>query len=677
MLRAIAVDEEESISTTLAAHGTAVEQGVRELDVTLIRPTNYTDDGYPIRTRVGVIRSNTLTQMGTLARDLANYPFFKGVSLKVHLIDEAIERVPVKEILRRSKTSGVKAIIMLVGVQSNQYPRAQDIASWFLPHNIPVMIGGFHVSGMLAMVGLTSDLRVALSKGIILVAGEVEGGRLPAIVADVVRGQAEPLYNFMNPTVDLASLPTPRLTKEDFKKFASPFSTIDTGRGCVFTCDFCTIINVQGRTMRCRNPQQVVDFVRQSYHEAGVLHCFFTDDNIARNPRWRELFAGLIRLREEENIPFTFMMQSDLAARKIPPGDFFVLAARAGCNQVFFGVESVNRENLRSQEKFQNQVTEYKDLVAHCHSLGIAAHAGYILGLPFDTPSSIERDIAELQLMGFDSASFYILSPLPGSKDHQQWWRSRRWMDSDFNTYDSAHVAVAPERMTREQLMDAYRKAWEQFYSTEHMVNVLKIWRHDWRYFWDRVFFFAWYLYASRVERLHPMNCGFWTVRYRRDRRAGFPLEAFFPFWWSRLKANAIRIRGIVQMFFQFEEVWLRSRPKSKIEEELHELIAKTKQGIADSTSRVVDWRELKARELVAMYRKLHDRMPEVKVPSVVRLWLRKRNPFAASYTRAYAQRIWKRWYLHIWNPLKWIEVWLFEWFHGLRFLTYFLVVGR
>ena len=78
---------------------------------------------------------------------------------------------------------------MLVGVQTNQYPRALDIASKFLPLGIPVFIGGFHVSGMLAMIGLTADLRNAMSKGITLVAGEVEGGRLSAIVEDVLKGQ--------------------------------------------------------------------------------------------------------------------------------------------------------------------------------------------------------------------------------------------------------------------------------------------------------------------------------------------------------------------------------------------------------------------------------------------------------------------------------------------------------
>ncbi|MGD1046382.1 MAG: radical SAM protein [Bacteroidota bacterium] len=657
------VDGIEDIQTDCQ---TASEYKIRELDITLIRPTNYTDDGYPIKTRIGVIRSNTLTQIGTLVHDLVNEPFFKGVSLNIRKIDEAIEWIPVKDIVNHSKETGVKSIVMLVGVQTNQYPRALDIASKFLPHGIPVLIGGFHVSGMLSMIGVTRDLKNAIAKGIILVAGEVEGGRLSTIVEDVLKDRARPLYNFLNPTPSLLNVPIPRITKDEFENFASRFTTIDTGRGCVFNCDFCTIINVQGRTMRHREPKQVVEFVRQSYHDAGVSHSFFTDDNTARNPQWRELFSELIRMREEEKIPFTFMMQSDLAARKMPGGDFFELASRAGCNQVFFGVESVNRENLRSKEKFQNQVSEYKDLIGHCHSLGITCHAGYILGLPFDTTASIKQDVAELQRMMFDSASFYILSPLPGSKDHQRWWREGRWLDEDFNRYDSAHVAVKPERMSPDELMEAYYNTWEQFYSTEHMVNVLKQWRSDRYYYRERLSFFMWYLYASRIERLHPMNCGFWTVRRRNDRRSGLPQEALVPFWWNRLKVLSFRLGGMVKLFFQLEEVWLRSRPKSNIEEALYELISKTKQDI-------IDWRDLSTKELASFYAKLSIEMPEMKVPSIVRLWFKKRNPFAGAFTRLYAQRIWRRWYLYIWNPFKWVEVWLFELVHGFRFLTHLL----
>ncbi len=648
----------------------ADDYGIRELDVTLIRATNYTDDGYPIKMRINVIRSNTLTQMAALTRDIVTHPFFRGTKVNVTTIDEAYENVPVRKIIKNSNKPGVKSIVMVVGVQTNQFPRAQDIASWFLPHDIPVLIGGFHVSGMLAMIGETDDLKEAAAKGIVLVAGEVENGRLPAVLKDVIKGQQKQLYNYLNPTPDLSDLPIPELTKDDFKRSASNFATLDTGRGCVFNCDFCTIINVQGRTMRFRNPEQVGDFVRQSYRNAGVTHCFFTDDNLARNPHWRELFAELIKIREEEKIPFTFMMQSDLAARKMKGGDFFELAARAGCNQVFFGVESVNKENLRAQTKFQNQVNQYKDLVEHCNSFGITCHAGYILGLPFDTPESIKEDVAELQRMGFDSASFYILSPLPGSKDHQVWWNEGRWMDEDFNTYDSAHVAVQPERMTREELQQVWHEAWEQFYSTDHMVNVLKKWRHDKWHYWDRLSFFAWYIYTSRIERLHPMNCGFWTLRYRNDRRPGFPKEAFLRFWWGRFNASLQKIKGIAGIYLQLQEVWLRSRPKNQTEEALLDAIATTKKDI-------IDWRDLKAKELVGYYEKIQKEIPEIKIPSIPTLWLKKRNPFKSVYTRSYFHSIWKKWYVHFWNPVKWFEVGSFEIVNGIRFMKNFTTVGK
>jgi hypothetical protein len=242
-------------------------------------------------------------------------------------------------------------------------------------------------------------------------------------------------------------------------------------------------------------------------------------------------------------------------------------------------------------------------------------------------------------------------------------------MDEDFNTYDSAHVAVKPERMSRDELMEAYHSAWKQFYSTEHMIDILKMWKRDHYYYKERLSFFAWYLYSSTIERLHPMNCGFWTVRRRNERRSGLSQEAIVPFWLKRLNVIALRLWGIMRLFFQLEEVWLRSRQKSRMEEALSELISKTKQDI-------VDWRDLSTKELAAFYAKLSLEMPEIKVPSFMRLWFRKRNPFASAFTRNYARRIWRRWYLHLWNPVKWVEVWMFEWVNGLRFLRHLIGEG-
>ena len=97
------------------------------------------------------------------------------------------------------------------------------------------------------MIGITTRPKNAMSQGATLVAGEVEGGRLTAIVSDILKKKARPLYNFLTPTPSLLNVPLPRITKDEFENFASRFTTIDTGRGCVFNCDFCTIINVQGR----------------------------------------------------------------------------------------------------------------------------------------------------------------------------------------------------------------------------------------------------------------------------------------------------------------------------------------------------------------------------------------------------------------------------------------------
>jgi hypothetical protein len=138
------------------------------------------------------------------------------------------------------------------------------------------------------------------------------------------------------------------------------------------------------------------------------------------------------------------------------------------------------------------------------------------------------------------------------------------------------------------------------------------------------------------------------------------------PFWLSRTRVITLRLWKMIGLFFQLEEVWLRSRPKSDIEEALHTLIVKSNKDIGD-------WRELRAKELATFYSKLHNEMPHVKVPSVVGLWFMIRNPFVGSFTRRYAQRIWERWYHYLWNPLKWIEVCLFEWVNGFRFLSQLL----
>ena len=100
---------------------------------------------------------------------------------------------------------------MLVGVQSNQFPRALDLARAFRAAGVQVAIGGFHVSGCLSMLtGCDADIQSAAGLGISLFAGEAEG-RLDEVLHDAARSKLKPLYNFMDDLPGLEGMPMPLL----------------------------------------------------------------------------------------------------------------------------------------------------------------------------------------------------------------------------------------------------------------------------------------------------------------------------------------------------------------------------------------------------------------------------------------------------------------------------------
>ena len=173
----------------------------------------------------------------------------------------------------------------LVGVQSNQYPRALDIARPLVAAGLPVAIGGFHVSGCLAMLdGQAVDLDACRRLGISMFAGECEG-RLEQVLNDAAFGRLAPLYDFMKDLPGLEGSPPPFLPKPYVARTLSVSTSFDAGRGCPYQCSFCTIINVQGRKSRFRSADDVERLVRLNWAQ-GIHKFFITDDNFARNRHW-------------------------------------------------------------------------------------------------------------------------------------------------------------------------------------------------------------------------------------------------------------------------------------------------------------------------------------------------------------------------------------------------------
>lgn len=530
---------------------------MKHLVAVFIRPSRYDDDGYVVRFVRGVLPSNTLCCLQSLTEDVAaRGELGPGVRVTVDVYDDTLRRVPVRRIARMNRRPDTTVVAGFVGVQSNQFMRAADLALELRRNGVQVMIGGFHVSGMLALFQEPShELRQILDAGVTVVRGEVEApGVMAMLLRDALNESLQPIYNITD-FPDLASAPVPRPSVKLQRRYvARHMATIDTSRGCPFNCSFCTIINVQGRRMRFRSAAAVLQAIETNYAR-GIRVYFFTDDNFSRNPIWKEIFDGLIALRAR-GIKVEFMMQTDTQAHRIP--DFVEKAERAGCYLAFIGMESVNPDNLKAVGKRQNHTDEYTRMVGFWHQHHILVHVGYIIGLPFDSRESVRADMEYLRnQVKVDLASLFMLTPLPGSRDHWTMVQDNMPIDADYNNYDGLHETFRHGRMPNGAWRAAYDEAMQALYSKQNIITALL--RTEARHYWQVLGFSMWYRHGALTGQ-HPMATGVYRLKDRVSRRPTFPRENVFQYGWRRLKDAVRGFRTYMALFIVLQEIWMLTR---------------------------------------------------------------------------------------------------------------------
>jgi hypothetical protein len=504
------------------------QAGKQTFQLVLIKPTHYDDDGYPITWLRSHIPSNTLAAVYGLGEDCnARRVLGPDVEIVIRPYDETNTRVRPDLLIADIRKSGGKALVCLVGVQSNQFPRAIDLARPFLAAGVPVALGGFHAAGCLSMLPVVPpEIQQAMDMGVAVFAGEAEEGRFDVVLRDAWNGKLKTLYNYMDDLPGLEGAPVPRLPVEALARNEGRRTSFDLGRGCPFQCSFCTIINVQGRKSRFRNADDLEAIVRENVRQ-GINSFFITDDNMARNRHWEEFFDRLIELRENEGIDIQLIIQVDTQCHRIP--NFVNKARWAGVYRVFIGLENINPDNLLAAKKRQNKITEYRKMLQAWHTAGASTWAGYILGFPGDTRESILRDMEIIKKeLPLDILELFMLTPLPGSEDHQKLWKQGVWMDPDLNKYDLHHRVVHHPKMSDAEYDQTYRDAWRAYYTPEHIETVAR--RHGTirgRNPAEPAAFMTMFKIMFEAEGIHPLEGGVIRMKYRRDRRSGLPIEPF------------------------------------------------------------------------------------------------------------------------------------------------------
>ena len=503
----------------------------RRFQLILIKPSRYDDDGYVVQWVRSMMPSNSLAALYGLAADAADRQVLGlDVAIDVLPLDEANTRIKPNKIIARLKAHDGFGLVCLVGVQSNQFPRAMDIARPLRSANIPVVVGGFHVSGCISMLAeLPPDLQQALDWEISLFAGEAEE-QFDDLLRHAAGGRLQPIYNFLRDLPPIQSAPVPFLLLKHVKR-TSGTSTFDAGRGCPYQCSFCTIINVQGKKSRRRSPDDIERIIRQNWAE-GIHRFFITDDNLARNKDWELILDRIINLREEHGVAVNLTVQVDALSHKIPR--FIEKCGKAGVSRVFIGLESVNPDTLIAAKKRQNKLVEYRKLLLAWKAANVITCAGYILGFPKDTPETIRRDIEIIQQeLPIDLLEFFCLTPLPGSEDHQTLHRRGIAMDADMNRYDTEHVVTAHPLMSRANWQTIYSDAWRTYYTPAHMERILRRAATTDINLSKLAGSLLHFSKFDSVEQVHPLQGGIFRLKFRRDRRPTFAIE---PAWLFYLK---------------------------------------------------------------------------------------------------------------------------------------------
>jgi radical SAM superfamily enzyme YgiQ (UPF0313 family) len=335
----------------------------------------------------------------------------------------------------------------LVGITvlSKTALRAYDIADAYRRKRIPVVLGGIHPTAVPEEAKEHADS---------VVLGEAEGV-WPHLVEDAKMGNLKPFYRQEGYT-DLSGMPVPR---RDIlpKKGYLPLDVVQVSRGCPFRCEFCTVQKFFGEAQRFRPVSEVVEEVRRLPHRWMM----FNDDNIVGNPSYsRELLKALVPLKKK-----WFGQASLSGLKKVENVEGL---AKSGCISLFIGFESLSKKNLVASQKFQNDPSEYREIIESLHRFGIAICGAFIFGFDEDDSSVFEETVSFAIRTKLFSAVFMILTPYPetafyhrvkneGRLAQDRWWLLER--QEDFAPH------FLPVKMSAETLREGWKKAWKEFYS--------------------------------------------------------------------------------------------------------------------------------------------------------------------------------------------------------------------
>jgi len=249
---------------------------------------------------------------------------------------------------------------------------------------------------------------------------------------------------------------------------------IETGRGCPYGCEFCTVTGFFGDSIRFRTNESVVEELlrlkARARSEKGQIAVFFIDDNLAIN---KKRLKGLLRdiIEADAQLPWVAQISANLLGDE----ELVDLIARAGGKWIFIGMESIDPENMASVNKSFSKPADYKQVLDRLAERNIYAITSFIFGMDNDTKGVAKRTVGQIEEWSPGLPVFGQLTPFPATplydrlQSEGRLTRPRHWLE--FAPFTMAHT---PKKMTVKQARSETNYAWDQSYSPERNAAALE-----------------------------------------------------------------------------------------------------------------------------------------------------------------------------------------------------------
>lgn len=449
-----------------------------QLRVVLIKPSKYGLDGSVERFKKGFMPNATLYHIaGLTPAQIGNVP------VTVHTIDEYVwQNLDYLQLLHHDPA--FVTLVALVGVQSHQFHRALDLAAYALHRGVRhCVIGGPHP--------MTCDTTSLQGRGVSFALAEAEL-IWQQILEDALAGDLQPVYGAERRwTEQIPDVVISPPSATDLARYWAPLLGIYPVRGCPYRCSYCSIIKISGRQVRSSSIESTIESLRRAKH-GGVQLIMFVSDNFNKFPEVRELLHAMIR----EQLGLRFFCQCDTQIAKDP--DLIDLLGRAGCYEMFVGVESFNRGTLKAAKKYHNHPERYAEIIRLCDEAGIRPHFSNIMGFPNDDENTIRNHLDVLKTLRPRAVSFYILTPIPGTEQYDE-YRNAGWItERNLDRFDTTCPTWLHPNLSHDQLSDLLYDCYVSYYG--FLLRTARLSDED-----RLMSIFSRY---TAAQRMHPMAGG-------------------------------------------------------------------------------------------------------------------------------------------------------------------------